>query len=797
MLSGLNLIFKMEAEINNKNKIIGIFMVVLITLFIYFTFFTNESNEITENKIGNNNPTSQFIEQTAADKIIKEDSTRSNTISKFVEEQLAKGKNPNKLINEKSPYLLQHAFNPVNWYPWGEEAFEKARKENKPIFLSVGYSTCYWCHVMEREVFENEGIAALMNQYVVSIKVDREERPDVDRVYMTALQAMTGGGGWPMSMFITQDLKPFYGGTYIPPVAKYGRAGFPEILEAIHNAWLNNKQAILQNSKEIATHISNANTPEVSPTNAGKTALERGFDSFSRSYDSQYSGFGKQPKFPRPVAFNFLLRYYSRYNETKALDMSLETLKQMAKGGMYDHIGGGFHRYATDQRWHVPHFEKMLYDQAQLVISYLDAYQITGEKFYADVAHDILKYVQRNMTHPEGGFYSAEDAESAVDISQPHEKEEGAFYTWYKREIDGILNKEEAEVFNFYYGVKDKGNVEPGADPHGEFTGENILYMARSIDETVNKFNLTEEKIALILSTAKEKIFLAREQRPKSHLDDKILVSWNGLMISAFARAYQVLDEDTYLASATKAAKFIVNNLYDSKNEKLLRRYRDGEAKYDAHLEDYAFFTQGLIDLYEASLNFDWLKTSINLTTQQVNLFYDSKDGGFYDISGKDPSIIIKTKESYDGAEPTGNSIAILNLLRLSQMTDNENWRKAAEKSLSYFGERMLSTPQGLAQFLVALDFSLSKPKQIIIAGKSDDKHTNELLREVHSRFIPNKIILLADGKSGQKTLASYIPFLESVEMIDGKSTAYICENYACKLPTSDVSVVAKLLRGE
>ncbi len=756
-----------------------------------FLFFTTGSNSY---KIIEENDNYSFSGNMSSIDSLLVPSEKENTISKFISEQLAKGKKPNKLINEKSPYLLQHAFNPVNWHPWGEEAFEKARKENKPIFLSVGYSTCYWCHVMEREVFENESIAALMNQYVVAIKVDREERPDVDRVYMTALQAMTGGGGWPMSMFLDTDLKPFYGGTYIPPIAKYGKAGFPEILHAIHDAWLNNKQAILQNSKEIADHISKVTAPEVNPTNAGTTALERGFVSFTKSYDTKYGGFGSQPKFPRPVAFSFLVRYYSRYNKADALNMSLESLKQMAKGGMYDHVGGGFHRYATDNRWHVPHFEKMLYDQAQLVNSYLDAYQITGEKFYGEVAKDILKFVQRNMTHSNGGFYSAEDAESAVDISHPEAKEEGAFYTWHKKEIDGLLNKEEAVVFNYYYDVKDKGNVEPSTDPHGEFTGENILCIAHSIDETVKKFKLTEKKLLAILSSAREKIFNAREQRPKPHLDDKFLVSWNGLMISAFARAYQVFAEDTYLASAVNAAKFIMNNLYDSKNEKLLRRYRDGEAKYEAHLEDYAFFVQGLIDLYEASLNIDWLKNSIKLTAKQVNLFYDSKDGGFYDISGTDPSIIIRTKEWYDGAEPTGNSVAILNLLRLSQMTDNENLRKAAEKSLAYFGERMLSTPQAVAQLLVALDFSLSKPKQIIIAGNADDKHTKELLREVHSRFIPNKIILLADGKSGQKTLASYIPFIESVKMIDGKSTVYICENYACKLPTSDVKVVAELL---
>ncbi len=725
----------------------------------------------------------------------KSDSTARvpNTAAALIARKLAEGATPNRLIKEKSPYLLQHAFNPVDWYPWGEEAFKKARKEDKPIFLSVGYSTCYWCHVMEREVFENDSFAALMNQYVVSIKVDREERPDVDRVYMTALRAMTGSGGWPMSIFMTPDLKPFYGATYIPPESKYGLPGFPELLTAIHNAWINQRTDLLENSRRVTEYLDKVAQPDVKATEAGVTALERGLDSFSRSYDSKNAGFGGAPKFPRPVAFNFLLRYFSRTSEQKALEMTLATLQQMARGGMYDHIGGGFHRYATDTKWHVPHFEKMLYDQAQLVISYLEAYQLTHENFYADVARDVLNYVQRDMTHPSGGFYSAEDAESAVDPARPEEKEEGAFYTWIKSEINSLLTPRETAVFNYYYDVKANGNVT--SDPHKEFVGENILYIAHTIGETARQFNLTEKEVGEILARSREALFRTRKQRPKPHLDDKILVSWNGLMISAFARAFQVLEDEKYLQAAEHAAQFILDNLYDKKAKKLLRRYRDGEARYEAHLEDYAFFTQGLLDLYESSLDIRWLKTAIEMTQQQNDLFYDKANGGFFDISGNDPTILIRTKEWYDGAEPTGNSIAILNLLRLSQMTDNRQWREMADQSLAYFGERMLNTPQGLAQFLVALDFSLSKPKQIIIAGKAGDPHTRALLDEVHSRFIPNKIILLADNGAAQETLASYIPFIENVQMINGKSTAYICENYACELPTSDREVVAKLLR--
>ncbi len=713
-------------------------------------------------------------------------------ISVYIERKLAEGKEPNRLIKEKSPYLLQHAFNPVDWYPWGEEAFEKARKEDKPIFLSIGYSTCYWCHVMEREVFEDDSIAALMNKYVVSIKVDREERPDVDRVYMTAVQAMTGSGGWPMSMFLTGDLKPFYGATYIPPTSNFGRPGFPDVLKRIHDVWTSDRPQVTQISQQWGDYLRQSADPEVKLVEANKLALERGFDSFSKSYDATHAGFGGAPKFPRPVAFNSLFRYYARSGEQRALDMSLETLKRMASGGMYDHIGGGFHRYSTDERWHVPHFEKMLYDQAQLVVSYLEAYQITHDDVYAEVARDVLAYIQRTMTHPNGGFYSAEDAESATDFAKPEDKEEGAFYTWKKEEIDGILTPEEARVVSYTYDVREKGNVLN--DPHQEFVGENILYLAHSPEETAKQFNLSVAEVKERIATARNKLFQEREKRPRPHLDDKILVSWNGLMISAFARAHQVLGEVEYLKAAERSAAFMLQRLYDEGTKTLLRRYRDGEARYDAHLEDYAFFTQGLLDLYEATFDIRWLKTAVEFTNQQISLFYDRENGGFYDISGKDHSILIRSKESYDGAEPTGNSIAILNLLRLSQMIDNPEYRDLADRSLAYFGERMLTNPQAMPQFLVALDFSLAKPKQIIIAGEASNPHTEALLKEVHSRFIPNKIILLADGSEGQKMLSSYMPFLESIRMINGRPTAYICEDYACELPTSDLAVVSRLL---
>ncbi|MBI4417689.1 MAG: thioredoxin domain-containing protein, partial [Ignavibacteriales bacterium] len=654
---------------------------------------------------------------------------------------------------------------------------------------------CYWCHVMDREVFENDSIAGLMNEYVVSIKVDREERPDVDRVYMAALAGMTGSGGWPMSMFLTPDLKPFFGATYIPPVQKYGRAGFPDILTRIHEIWVTDRRQILEYGERVRGYLEQASAVDTDRTKPTALALERGFDSFSRSYDTTHAGFGGAPKFPRPVAFNFLLRYYSKSGEKAALEMNLETLRRMYHGGMYDHLGGGFHRYSTDATWQVPHFEKMLYDQAQLAVSYLEAYQITHEDFYSNVVRDVLRYVDREMTHPDGPFYSAQDAESALDPMNPDSKKEGAFYTWTKTEIDATLSPMESRVFDERFGVQTDGNAR--VDPHGEFKGLNILHIARTSEEVASRLNLSKRKVEELITSSKKKLFERRAMRPLPHLDDKVLVSWNGLMVSAFARAHQVLGNDSYLQSAERAAAFILDKMYDERGKTLVRRYRDGEAKYEGHLEDYAFFTQGLIDLYEASLDIRWLQRALELTERQIELFVDDRGGGFYDISGSDKSILVRTKESYDGAEPSGNSIAILNLLRLAEMTDSDRYRELASRSLLYFGERMLTTPQGLAQFLVALDFSLSKPKQIIIAGKADDPHTARLLKEVHTRFMPNKIILLADGGKGQETLASYIPFLRSVSMQGGQSTAYICENYACKLPTSDVGTVAQILDGE
>lgn len=698
----------------------------------------------------------------------------------------------NRLIREKSPYLLQHAYNPVDWHPWGFEAIEKAHKEDKPIFLSIGYSTCYWCHVMEREVFENEELASLMNKHLVCIKVDREERPDIDRVYMTALQAMSGSGGWPMSMFLGHDLKPFFGATYIPPRSQYGRAGFGEVLERINEVWTTNRAQLAQVSERIGEFLTNLSQPEKQNIDADERVFEIAYESFLKSYDEQHAGFGGAPKFPRGVAYNFLLRHYKRTGKENALGMVLQTLQRMAGSGMYDHIGGGFHRYATDERWHVPHFEKMLYDQAQLVVSFLEAYQITREESYADAARDVLSYAQRVMTHPQGGFYSAEDAESAIDPRDPGKKEEGAFYVWTAEELKAILSPDEMNVFFPRYGVEESGNVI--ADPHGVFRGKNILHLVHSVEQVALQLGMTSDQVQGLLFSARDKVFAAREKRPRPHLDDKILVSWNGLMISAYARAFQVLGDEHYRTAAKQAAAFILDKLADPTTGLLLRRFRDGEARFEANLEDYSFFVQGLLDLYEASFETEFLRAAIAFTDRGIKLFFDRDGGGFFDTSGNDKTVIIRTKEWYDGAEPSGNAVALLNLLRLAHMTGRPEYDALAHKSLTFFGRRMVEAPQATPQFLVALDFSLSRPKEIVIAGAADEPGTRAILREIHAHFLPHKVLLLAAGGEEQNALEVFVPFLRDKKMVEGKPTAYVCENYACQLPTTELAELRKLL---
>jgi uncharacterized protein YyaL (SSP411 family) len=692
----------------------------------------------------------------------------------------------NRLINSKSPYLLLHAHNPVDWYPWGEEAFAKARKENKPIFLSVGYSTCHWCHVMAHESFENPQTAKIMNDNFVCIKVDREERPDVDGVYMTFVQATTGGGGWPMSVWLTPDLKPFHGGSYYPPEE------FTALLEKIAAGWHTDNDKILASGDAMVSQLKQfTETSHPASQVPGKNLLDQAYGQIKSSYEPGYGGFGEAPKFPRPVALNFMLRYYTRTGTRDALDMSLFTLHKMADGGIHDQIGGGFHRYSTDNRWHVPHFEKMLYDQAQLADAYLDAYQITHDKFYADIARDILAHVRRDMTGDQGQFYSAVDADSPLP-GKPSTHAEGAAYVWEEKETVMALGDTSAEIFNYYYGIKKGGNVDN--DPRGEFPNKNVLTVSHTAEETAKKFDKSPDEIQVILADARQKLFAVRAQRPQPHLDDKVITAWNGLMISAYARAYQVLGDPQYLLAATKSAQFVKMKLYDTSTGKLIRRYRAGEATIDGFADDYGFFVQGLLDLYEASFDIDNLVWAFDLQKKQNELFWDKDQAGYFSTTGHDPNILLRLKEDYDGAEPSPNSVAAMNLLRLSQMLDDKPFREMADQTFSAFGQRLQETPGALPQMLVALDFSLREPKQIVIAGRPDAADTRAMLDAVHAQFIPNKVVLLADGGDGQAFLAKHLEFMQGVPAKNINATAYVCENYACHLPTTNVDVIAKLL---
>ena len=703
----------------------------------------------------------------------------------------------NHLINEKSPYLLMHAHNPVEWYPWGEQALEKARREQKPIFLSIGYYTCHWCHVMERESFADPSIAEIMNRHFVSIKVDREERPDLDRVYMNFVEATTGSGGWPMSVFLTPDRKPFFGGTYFPKEDSYGRPGFRSVLQRVADAWQKNRGRILQSADQITQKLQEMLTPQAgAASQLHQAVLDKTYEQIRASYDRKNGGFGGAPKFPRPVVLNFLFRYYARTDQEPALEMALATLRAMDRGGIHDHIGGGFHRYSTNALWHVPHFEKMLYDQAQLAISYTDAYQITRDQAFAHTARDILDSVLRDMRGQKGGFYSALDADSLREAGKP-EHGEGAFYVWEAKQIEQVLGPEKAAIFDFYYGVTPGGNVPPEQDFQGEFKNRNILFVQHTLAATAQKFGKSGAEIRSQLEAARKELFAARAKRPRPPLDDKVLTTWNGLMISALARAAQVLEEPRYLEPATSAAGFIQAKLYDPKRGILQRRYRGGEAAVDGFLDDYAFFIQGLLDLYETSFDMRWLMWAVQLQEAQDRLFWDGKSGGYLTTQGTDPSILMQTREDYDGAEPSPNSVAAMNLLRLAQITDRQAWARKAEKTFGAFAQRLQARPEALPQMAAALDFSLSKPKQVIIAGAQNAPDTRVLLRLVHERYIPNKIVLLADGAEGQKQLAQWLPFIQGVTRKQGRATAYICESYVCKLPSADPQVVARLLKAK
>lgn len=665
----------------------------------------------------------------------------------------------NLLADEKSPYLLQHRDNPVAWRPWGQAAFDEARRLNKPVFLSIGYSTCHWCHVMAHESFENTGIAELMNEHFINIKVDREERPDVDRLYMAFVQATTGSGGWPMSVWLTPEAKPFFGGTYFPPEDRYGRAGFPNILRQIARLWTEDAPRIEREGERVMSalrEIGHGSSAEAGELNA--LPLAEAYEQLASAFDGEWGGFGGAPKFPRPSTFNFLLRYATRSDAVDgdhALRMTLFTLQRMAAGGMYDQVGHGFHRYSVDGFWHVPHFEKMLYDQAQLVVSYVEAWQITKDELWLDVASRTLDYVLREMTHPEGGFFSAEDADSLLEHGSP-EHAEGAFYVWRKQEIVELLGAEDAELFSRIYGVEDDGNAPEGSDPQGEFRGQNIL---------IQRMTIPKEDEAR-LEACRAKLFAHRARRPRPHLDDKILTAWNGLMIGAFAKAGAAFDEPRYVEGARRAAAFLEDNLTFEGD--LLRSWREGPSLIAGFAEDYAFLIQGLLDLYEATFENKWFAWAQKLQHRQDALFWDAEGGSYYNSAGHDPLVTVRMKEDYDGAEPSANSISALNLLRQGRMLHDDALEQQGRRILAAHEQQMARVPTGVPQMLVALDLALTPPAQAVVAGDDAAKW----IAPLHRDFQPRRVLLRVGDSSAAEGMRQ--PGL------------YLCENFTCQAPITD-----------
>ena len=687
-------------------------------------------------------------------------------------------KHTNRLIDETSPYLLQHAHNPVDWYPWGEEALNLAKNLDKPILLSIGYSACHWCHVMERESFENEKIAAIMNKYYINIKVDREERPDLDEIYMSAVQIMTGSGGWPMTVFLTPELKPFYGGTYFPPDDRYGRPGFPKLLEAVEDAYRSKREEINEQAEKLVSHINQISNPKgVENLSLDDKIIEQAFYHYQNRFDSQHGGFGQAPKFPPGMGLILLLRYWKRSGNSRALHIVEFTLEKMARGGMNDQLGGGFHRYSTDEIWLTPHFEKMLYDNSLLTVTYLEAFQATGKPFYREVVEETLGYILREMYDQQnGGFYSTQDADS--------EGEEGKFFVWTPDEVEQILGQADAKVFCDFYDVTD----------HGNFEHQNILWVKTPTDLYTKKTNIEQTDLINILSRCKKKLFDAREKRIKPGLDDKILTSWNGLMIRSMGLAYQILGDPRYLEAAETSAKFILKELVQ-KNGHLLRTHRAGKSHLNACLEDYSYFIAGLIELYQASFDPHWLREANRLNQIMISQFWDSQNGGFF-FTGKDhPELIVRSKSAYDGATPSGASMAVHVLLRLAILLNQPDLKEKAKITFSLYDHTMKTAPSGSAQMLCGVDFLIDAPKEIAIVGNPLSEQTQEILRNIHRRFVPNKVIALLNPNTEEKQeIEELIPLLAGKTSIDGKTTIYVCQNYACQLPTTDIDDLDKLL---
>ena len=700
----------------------------------------------------------------------------------------------NRLAAEQSPYLLQHQDNPVDWHPWGDDAFETARREDKPIFLSIGYSTCHWCHVMEHESFEDAGVAAALNRDFVSIKVDREERPDVDRVYMTFVQATTGSGGWPMSVWLTQDLKPFYGGTYFPPTSRWGRPGFTEILQEIARVWREERDKVTQSAAGIVERLRTFGASPPGIAIPGTEALDAAVRQFEAAFDRRRGGFGDAPKFPRPSELLFLLREHARTGAAEPREMVLVTLRAMALGGMRDHLGGGFHRYSVDGDWRVPHFEKMLYDQAQLALAYVEAAQLTGDAFHAEVAHDTLDYVRRDLTDPSGGFYSAEDADSVppehANDPKPH-KTEGAFYIWRDREIGDALGVD-ADLFRMRYGILPDGNAP--FDPQSEFTHQNLLHTARPIDEIASATGRPRGDVNDALARARQVLLARRSTRPRPHLDDKILTAWNGLMIAACARAARVLPGGArHLGSAQAAAACIRAHLWKADSRTLLRRYRRGHAGVEGYAEDYAYLAFGLIELFEADGDPAWLEWALTLQRRMNELFWDEADGGWFSTTGSDPSVLLRLKEDYDGAEPSASSIAVLNLMALSHLTADADMTRRLERTLASFATRASQQARAVPMMLAALSTYHSGMPQIVVCGEAGSPDTMALMDVVRQRYLPTAVTVpVAEEQRG--ALAALLPWTASMHRQDGRATAYVCRRFTCQQPATTPQELANQL---
>ena len=688
----------------------------------------------------------------------------------------------NRLIHEKSPYLLQHAYNPVDWYPWGDAAFEKARSEDKPIFLSIGYSTCHWCHVMERESFEDPEVARLMNDTFVSIKVDREERPDIDHVYMSVCQVMTGSGGWPLNIIMSPDKKPFFAGTYFPKESRHGRMGMVDLSRRIKELWTGKRDEVMQSAGKIMLAI--RQVPDESPGDAaGADVSETAYQQLAERFDRDKGGFSAAPKFPTPHNMMFLLRYWKRTGEAKALEMVEKTLQSMRMGGIYDHIGFGFHRYSTDANWLVPHFEKMLYDQALIAMAYLEAYQATGKTEYEQTARDIFAYVLRDMTAPNGGFYSAEDADS--------DGEEGKFYVWKLEEIERLLDREASELVTRVYNFWPAGNFHEEATGH--LTGNNIPHLKEPLGAIASRMGMSSEDLKGRLEKVRQKLFAAREMRVHPHKDDKILTDWNGLMIVALAKGAQALNQSEYSDAARRAADFILSTMRGP-DGRLLHRFRDGEAALSAHVDDYAFFIWGLVELYEATFDVRYLRAALDLNKDFLERFWDLNAGGFYFTAEDSESLLLRKKEIYDGATPSGNSVAALNLMRLARITADAALERNAEQIGRTFSGNIRQFPSAYTQMLLATEFAVGPSREVVIAGKPGARDTEEMLRELGRLFLPNKVVILrpSDDTAGQiEAIAEYTKHQQG---IDSKATAYVCRNYNCELPTTDPKKMVELL---